>query len=96
MNHASNRSLYRILVAFNATTPSYRALDYAVKLCTKLQKYKLTLVYLVALNPKETLPYLDHLEKSYNMEIQNNAAQEIEECVAYIDKNVGSKVSLLG
>ncbi|KXS18274.1 hypothetical protein M427DRAFT_54074 [Gonapodya prolifera JEL478] len=48
--------------------------------------YKLILVYCVGLNPPQRLPYLDHLEKSYNIEIEEEARAELLRCKEKLKK----------
>ncbi|KAJ3044981.1 hypothetical protein HDV00_012401 [Rhizophlyctis rosea] len=87
-------STYKVMVAANNSPSSYKALQHAVDLCLRLKcEYKLFIVYFVALNPKRALPYLDHLEKAYNMEIQSTAEKDVAECKEYFSKNYAGQVN---
>ena len=66
----------RIAVVINNTPQAFKALDYAINLCHQLKNYELLVYYFVALNPKQTLPYLDHLEHGFNIEIKEQAEQD--------------------
>ncbi|KAJ3078759.1 Ubiquitin carboxyl-terminal hydrolase 22 [Quaeritorhiza haematococci] len=90
----SNDKLYKVVVAVNNSPASFKALDQAVSLCQNLAcPYKLFIIYVVALNPPQTLPYIDHLEKAYNVEIQSNAVAEVEACKDYLTKKYAGKVT---
>ncbi|KAI9098273.1 hypothetical protein DFS34DRAFT_620193 [Phlyctochytrium arcticum] len=83
---------FTVMVAANNTSASRTALDHAIKLCGALRvKCKLYVVYFIALNPKQTLPYIDHLEKAYNMEIQSNAETDVEEGKKYLAEHTVGK-----
>ncbi|KAI9018939.1 hypothetical protein DFJ74DRAFT_598021, partial [Hyaloraphidium curvatum] len=72
---------YKVLVPLNDTPEAWHSLDHAVQLVRSLKlPYRLLLVYIVALNPPQSLPYLDHLDKAANLEIQSKAEREIEAC----------------
>jgi nucleotide-binding universal stress UspA family protein len=47
----------------------------------------------VALNPKQTFPYLDHLEKAYNLEIEEQEMQVVKDCRDYLDRCYAGKVT---
>lgn len=64
-----------------------------VNLCVNLKvDYRLFIVFVVALNPKQSLPYIDHLEKAYNMEIQSNAERDVAQCKEFLHKKYAGKV----
>ncbi|KAJ3283649.1 Ubiquitin carboxyl-terminal hydrolase 22 [Borealophlyctis nickersoniae] len=87
-------SPYKVIVAANNTPASYRAVEHAVDLCSRIKgEYKLLIVYFVALNPKRSLPYIDHLEKAYNMEIQDIAQSDVAECKEYFTKHYSNRVN---
>ncbi|KAJ3051342.1 hypothetical protein HK097_007673 [Rhizophlyctis rosea] len=91
---ATPSTTYKVMVAANNTPSSYKALQTAVDLCLRLKcEYKVYIVYFVALNPGRVLPYLDHLEKAYNMEIQSNAEKDVAECKEYFSKNYAGRVN---
>ncbi|KAI9007355.1 hypothetical protein BC832DRAFT_449676 [Gaertneriomyces semiglobifer] len=86
--------IYKVMVAVNNTPQSYKALDTAVNLCKKLKvEYKLYIVYFVALNPKQSIPYIDHLERAYNMEIQSNAEVDVQQCKQHLSELYSGKVN---
>ncbi|KAJ3016255.1 hypothetical protein HKX48_004136 [Thoreauomyces humboldtii] len=84
----------KIIVAANNTPSAYHALAYTLSLCARLpaESYVLEVVHFCALNPKQSLPYIDHLERAYNMEIQENSEKDVAECKAYLAKHAGKVV----
>lgn len=38
----------------------------------------------MGLNPESDAPYIDHLEKGYNLEIKDRAKAEVEACRQYL------------
>lgn len=40
--------------------------------------------FFVGLNPESDAPYIDHLEKGYNLEIKDRAKAEVEACRQYL------------
>jgi hypothetical protein len=48
-----------VIVAINQSPVSYKALDFAAELCRKrTDRYQLIPVYVVALNPPQSLPFM--------------------------------------
>ncbi|KAI8920906.1 hypothetical protein DFJ77DRAFT_447816 [Powellomyces hirtus] len=90
----SKSQTLKIVVAANNTPSSYKALEYALSLCCKIPaaNYMLEIVYFVALNPHQTLPYIDHLERAYNLEIQEAAEKEVAICKKYLAQHFDGKV----
>jgi len=86
---------YKIMVALNDTIESWDAVDAAIQLCTHFapDAYRLLLVYVVALNPVQSLPYLDHLDRAYNIEIIENAQKEVDACKNHLLKCYSGKVN---
>ncbi|KAJ3277151.1 Ubiquitin fusion degradation protein 4 [Terramyces sp. JEL0728] len=60
--------MFSLLILLNNTPESVKSLDYATNLCQNLKEYNLIIL--------NTTPYLDHLEKAYNMEIEDEAQTE--------------------
>ncbi|KAJ3393607.1 hypothetical protein HDU92_007646 [Lobulomyces angularis] len=83
---------YKIFVAANATEQSYEAINFAAQLCKNLKDYKLIIGFFVPLNSETNIPYLDHLDKSYNMEIQEQSEKELKELKGFLKKNYYEKV----
>lgn len=61
-----------ILVCVDDTEPSWKAIEFATKISTE-NGSKLQFVYFAGLNPVTKLPYLDNLEKAYNLEIHDES-----------------------
>ncbi|KAI8822391.1 uncharacterized protein EV422DRAFT_396652 [Fimicolochytrium jonesii] len=85
----------KIMVAANNSPAAFCALDYARRLCEKLGnvQYDLLVVYFVALNPQRNVPYLDHLERAYNMDIQDTAEKDVGLCKAYLKTHYNGRVN---
>ncbi|KNE62023.1 hypothetical protein AMAG_07281 [Allomyces macrogynus ATCC 38327] len=77
---------YVVLTAVDASAPSWHAVDFAANLVAHLSNYRLLVVYVTALNRTSRFPYLDHLDKAYNLEIQHEAKSAIQECQAYLHR----------
>ncbi|KAI8590674.1 hypothetical protein HDU88_007695 [Geranomyces variabilis] len=84
----------KIIVAANNTPSARKALDYALALCSKIPPacYRLEVVHFTALNPQQTLPYIDHLERAYNMEIQEAAEKDVAVCKKYLNEHFAGKI----
>ena len=54
--------------------------------------YQLYIVHIVALNPKQSLPYLDHLEKAHNLEIQEQESQVLNDLKRHVQVTCQDKV----
>ncbi|KAJ1502651.1 hypothetical protein HMI55_002805 [Coelomomyces lativittatus] len=78
--------VYTIVTALDATEPSFHAFDFAVDLVSNLKEYQLFVVYVTALNKTSRFPYLDHLDKVYNLEIREEAERAINLCKKYLKK----------
>jgi nucleotide-binding universal stress UspA family protein len=50
-------------------------------------------LHFVALNPKQTFPYLDHLEQAYNLEIEDKEASVLQNIKAYLETHYAGKVN---
>ncbi|KAI9141029.1 hypothetical protein BKA69DRAFT_471305 [Paraphysoderma sedebokerense] len=84
---------YTIIVGVDASPASFKAVDYAADLVKKLSvDYKLLVVYVTALNRTSRLPYFDHLDKAYNIEIQDEATSATDSCKSYLKKYDGEIV----
>ncbi len=84
----------QILVALNDSPASFRALDAAVKHVLSLKsKYNLYLIHFVALNPPQNLPYLDHLDKGFNLEIQEEEDKIIDKLASKLQDKYYGKVN---
>ena len=70
--------VFTVVVAFDNTDASEAAVKYASDLCMRLVDYRLIVAFVVALNPRQTIPYIDHLEKAYNLEIEADAEKQLE------------------
>lgn len=79
---------YKILVCFNNTPAAFKALDYAIELVQNMKcNHRLIIVYMLALNPVSvSVPYIDHLDKSYNMDLAETAEKDVEVCRKYLEK----------
>ncbi|KAI8811015.1 hypothetical protein BJ742DRAFT_166173 [Cladochytrium replicatum] len=87
---------YRVAVAMNNTGASYHALDTAVSICARFAPhtdYKIYVVHVVALNPPQSIPYLDHLERAYNLEIRATAEAEVEACRKYLESKYADRIN---
>lgn len=81
-----------IFVPAHDSAESYLAIQKAVELCQNLKSYKLTIAYFIAFNPASSTPFIDHLEKSYNMEIEDQSKVELEKCRVHLSENYFNKV----
>ncbi|ORZ29960.1 hypothetical protein BCR44DRAFT_28252 [Catenaria anguillulae PL171] len=86
-NSGSNR-VFTLVCAVDASIPSLQAFDAAANLVLHMHpsNYRLIVVYIVALNSESKMPYFDHLDKAYNLEIQDEARHAITECKAYLSR----------
>lgn len=87
---------YKVIVPLNDSIEAWNALEYAIQLCQSISPsrgYKLLLCYIVALNPPNSLPYLDHLDRANNLEIQSKAAKELERCKSHLKERYEGTVS---
>lgn len=83
-----------ILVALNDTPASFKALDAAMKHVLSLKsKYKLYLIHFVALNPPQNFPYLDHLDKGFNLEIQEQEDKIVDRLAQKLQEKYYGKVN---
>ncbi|KAJ3115784.1 hypothetical protein HK098_006869, partial [Nowakowskiella sp. JEL0407] len=80
---------YKVVVAMDTSKPSKTAVQHACRLVSHMKagEYKLHFVYVLGLNPKTTFPYIDQLEKSYNLELTEKAQKEVEECKTWLVEN---------
>lgn len=84
----------QILVALNDTPASFKALDAAIKHVLSLKvEYKLFLIHFVALNPPQNFPYLDHLDKGFNIEIQEEEDKIVTRLAQKLQDNYYGKVN---
>ncbi|KAH9266153.1 hypothetical protein BASA84_001197 [Batrachochytrium salamandrivorans] len=82
------------MVAVNNSRAAYDAALHAADLCSRMQTdYKLLIVYCIALNPQQSLPGIDRLERAFNVEIEASAEQEIAECQSTLQDMLSEKVS---
>ncbi|KAL7754437.1 hypothetical protein RI367_000418 [Sorochytrium milnesiophthora] len=77
---------YTLVTAVDASAPSLHAIDFAASLVVSMSSYRLLVVYVTALNKASRLPYFDHLDKAYNLEIQDEAKSAIQECKSYLHR----------
>lgn len=83
---------YKIVVPLNDSPATWDAVAFAADLGQKAHA-RLVFVHVVALNPPMPLPGLDHLEKSYNMDIQAKASRELDVCRARLAADYAGRVS---
>ena len=84
----------QILVALNDSPASFKALDAAVKHVQSLKvSYELFLIHFVALNPPQAFPYLDHLDKGFNIEIQETEDKIVNSLAKKLQDNYYGKVN---
>ncbi|KAI9187861.1 hypothetical protein H9P43_002252 [Blastocladiella emersonii ATCC 22665] len=84
MSAASSSSVYTVVVAVDSSVPSLHAFDAAARLVARLAEYRLVVIHCTALNKTSRFPYFDHLDKAYNLEIQDESRAAINECKAYL------------
>ncbi|KAI8924159.1 hypothetical protein BC831DRAFT_467088 [Entophlyctis helioformis] len=85
---------YTVVVAFNNTLPAQEAVLHAAELCLRLNaNYRLLIVYVVALNPRQTLPGIDRLERAFNVEIEASSEEDIQQCRMFLRNKLFKKVS---
>ncbi|KAJ8322772.1 hypothetical protein BDV3_006930 [Batrachochytrium dendrobatidis] len=85
---------FTVMVAVNNTESAYWAAHQAVDVCRRMQtEYRLLIVYCVALNPQQSLPGIDRLERAFNVEIEASAEKEIDDCRVALQDKLGDKVS---
>ncbi|CAJ0828174.1 11106_t:CDS:10 [Entrophospora sp. SA101] len=76
---------YNILVAAEASTISFNAINYAFDLCSQLSKpYSLKIIYIIALNPETHVPFLCNLDKANNIDILSDAKETINKLKDYL------------
>jgi nucleotide-binding universal stress UspA family protein len=81
---------FQLIVAADNSPQSLKAMEVAVKFCLGLkQPYVIYVLHAVALNPKQTLPYIDHLEKAYNLEIMEEQEKVIKDLQQKLHKYAG-------
>ena len=77
----------KIGVACQPNTETFsEAVSKAIELCQNLKEYKLYFVHCVAKNASSSLPYLDRLNRAYNMEIEEHASREVRELLEELDE----------
>jgi nucleotide-binding universal stress UspA family protein len=81
-----------IAVAVQNDQSCRRAVDFAVSLSKKLIAFKLYFVYVVPTNPDTSLPIIDRLEKSYNMEVHEEGKKDMRDLLEYLDKVTGDNM----
>ncbi|KAI8903393.1 hypothetical protein EDD86DRAFT_98874 [Gorgonomyces haynaldii] len=74
----------KVICAVNNTPQAFQAAKFCEKMCSSMRSYELRIVFYVALNQKNTLPYLDHLEQGFNIEIQEQAEKDSMEIVKFL------------
>lgn len=80
-----------LLCCCDGSKEALAALDKAISLA-ETNSWKLTVLYVTPLNPPSSLPYIDHLEKGYNMEILESAIKDIEKVKMYLETAVGPRI----
>ncbi|KAJ3325903.1 Ubiquitin fusion degradation protein 4 [Boothiomyces sp. JEL0866] len=70
--------MFNILVLLSSAPESVKSLEYASNLCQNLKEYNLIIL--------NTTPYIDHLEKAYNMEIEDEAQTENAKLIEILSK----------
>lgn len=88
--------VYKVLVALNNSPSGFKAMDHAVDICHKMAGNVHTMiyvVYMVAKNPPQSLPYLDHLDRAFNKEIDQDAAKDIAACKEYLVSKYEHKIN---
>ncbi|CEP15158.1 hypothetical protein [Parasitella parasitica] len=79
--------LYRIVVAADDSPISKKAIDYAIRLCSKLSiPYRLEVVYAVGLNPAGTTAFgfMSGLDRMNNVEIEQDAKESVSNLNTYL------------
>lgn len=60
-------------------------MDYAAELCRNMKEYKLYLVHCVPLNDVVSLPVLDQMDRSLNVNLQERHRLQLNELLKYVD-----------
>jgi hypothetical protein len=82
-----DQDAFVVAVAVQNDTTCHAAIRFAVDLCRKtVQPFKLIFVFVVAQNPKSKIPYLDHLERSCNVEIHEEAKRNMRQLLTHLDR----------
>ncbi|CAG8630639.1 10539_t:CDS:2 [Funneliformis mosseae] len=69
---------YKILLAIEETSISHNAIEYAFDLCSRLKDpYILSIIYVIALNPETSVPFLHNLDKANNLDILLDAKETV-------------------
>ncbi len=76
----------KILVASDGSPSSLAAISFALSLLNHSKDYFISIVYFVPLNPPQSLPYLDHLDKVYNLEIEEEAVKVFDTITLFLGK----------
>ncbi|RHZ89970.1 hypothetical protein Glove_9g113 [Diversispora epigaea] len=79
---------YKVLVATEETDISYKAIQYAFDLCSKLKvSYTLKFIYVIALNPEANVPFLHNLDRASNLDILIEAKESVTKIKGYLKEN---------
>ncbi|CAG8466424.1 6460_t:CDS:2 [Ambispora leptoticha] len=74
-------------VAAEASSASFKAIDYAFDLCSRFNiPYSLKIIYVVALNPEMNVPFLYNLDRANNLDILMDAKESANKIKEYIDR----------
>ncbi|CAG8561101.1 5485_t:CDS:2 [Diversispora eburnea] len=75
---------FKVLVATEETDISFKAIQYAFDLCSKLKaSYTLSFIYIVALNPEANVPFLHNLDRASNLDILIEAKESASKIKEY-------------
>lgn len=72
---------FKIVVAIHNDSSCAKEIEFVVHLCSTLKAYKLYFVYAVEQNTKTSIPYMDHMTTSYNLEIHEEAKKEMHQLI---------------
>lgn len=81
-NHSN---AYTVMVAVDGSENSVRAVEFGVKLIQSLKHGHLLLVHATALNPTQRLPYLDNIERVYNIEAKEEASHNAKKYITLME-----------
>ena len=93
---SSDTKVWTIAVAVQNDITCHAAIQWAVDLCRTISiPFKLYFVFIVSQNPSSKIPYLDHLEQAYNLEIHEEAKKNMTEILSHLDAVTSGKVGKL-
>ncbi|ORY05633.1 adenine nucleotide alpha hydrolases-like protein [Basidiobolus meristosporus CBS 931.73] len=78
---------YTLVVALDSGELSRKTANYAIDLVTRLAcPYKLYFIHAIGLNPAQSLPFLDDLDKANNYDIEEKGERVVAENLKWLEQ----------